>query len=74
MGSLKLITTSWDDGHPKDFKIAELLDKYNLQATFYIPKENAEHEVMKEERILELSKKYEIGGHTFLTFLAKANF
>lgn len=61
---MKLITTSWDDGHPKDFKLAELLDKYNLPATFYIPKENAEHEVMKEEEIAELAKKFEIGGHT----------
>ncbi len=31
------ITTSWDDGHPLDFRVAELLSKYGLRGTFYIP-------------------------------------
>lgn len=61
---MKLITTSWDDGHPKDMKLAELLDKYNLPGTFYIPKTNLEHIVMDENTIYELSKKFEIAGHT----------
>ena len=42
---MKIITTSWDDGHPLDFKLAELLNKYNLKGTFYIPRSNAEHRV-----------------------------
>lgn len=61
---MKLITTSWDDGHPQDLKLAELLDKYNLPGTFYIPRTNPEHVVMDEKAIFELSKKFEIGGHT----------
>jgi peptidoglycan-N-acetylglucosamine deacetylase len=61
---MKLITTSWDDGHILDFKLAELLDKYNLQGTFYIPKRNAENIVMSENQIVQLSKQFEIGGHT----------
>lgn len=61
---MKIITTSWDDGHPKDFKIAELLDKYGLAGTFYIPKTNQEAQVMSEQSIVELSKYFEIGGHT----------
>ncbi|MEO5996754.1 MAG: polysaccharide deacetylase family protein [Chitinophagaceae bacterium] len=61
---MKLITTSWDDGHPQDFKIATLLDKYNLQGTFYIPRSNQEHEVMREDQVQLLSKQFEIGGHT----------
>jgi peptidoglycan-N-acetylglucosamine deacetylase len=60
----RLITTSWDDGHPKDIKIASLLEKYNLPGTFYIPKTNTENSVMDENCIYELSKKFEIGGHT----------
>ena len=32
-----LITTSWDDGHPLDLRLAELLHKYDVPATFYIP-------------------------------------
>lgn len=64
MEKLKIITTSWDDGHPKDQRIAELLDKYNLKGTFYIPKANDENEVMAEKEIISLSKEFEIGGHT----------
>ncbi len=61
---MKLITTSWDDGYKGDFRIAELLQKYNLEGTFYIPAFNDEHEVMSEKEVVELSKKFEIGGHT----------
>lgn len=64
MKSNSIITTSWDDGHPLDFRIADLLHKYNLNGTFYIPKNNAENEVMRESDIQRLSKDYEIGGHT----------
>lgn len=61
---MKLITTSWDDGHPLDFRLAELLHKYNLRGTFYIPKYNAEHQVMSAQQVAELSRNFEIGGHT----------
>ncbi len=30
-------TTSWDDGSIYDMRLAELLLKYGLKATFYIP-------------------------------------
>ncbi|MGK2861959.1 MAG: polysaccharide deacetylase family protein [Chitinophagaceae bacterium] len=58
------VTTSWDDGHPLDFRIAELLNKYNMGGTFYIPKNNLENPVMNEEMVVRLSKHFEIGGHT----------
>jgi peptidoglycan/xylan/chitin deacetylase (PgdA/CDA1 family) len=61
---MKLITTSWDDGNIADFRLAELLEKYNLQGTFYIPASNTEHDVMTEKEIVALSDKFEIGGHT----------
>lgn len=64
MADCATITTSWDDGHPLDFKIAELLDKYKLPGTFYIPKNNAENKVMDEGSIQALAKRFEIGGHT----------
>ena len=64
MNSNSLITTSWDDGHPLDFKLAGLLNKYNLSGTFYIPQTNIENPVMDENMILTLSKQFEIGGHT----------
>lgn len=61
---MKIITTSWDDGHELDFRIAELLHKYHLQGTFYIPKRNGAQPIMSENRIRELAKNFEIGGHT----------
>ncbi len=61
---MKIITTSWDDGHVLDFRLAELLNKHNLPGTFYIPKHNTEHEVMLPEQVAELAQSFEIGGHT----------
>lgn len=61
---MKIITTSWDDGYPSDLRLGELLHKYGIKGTFYIPKTNPEHKVMPEKNILELSKTFEIGGHT----------
>lgn len=57
------VTTSWDDGHPLDFRIAELLQKYDLKGTFYIPR-HAERDTMSERDIHHLSSAFEIGAHT----------
>ena len=57
------ITTSWDDGHPLDFRVAELLTKHSLRGTFYVPK-TAPTETMTEAQIRELSRAFEIGAHT----------
>ncbi len=57
------ITTSWDDGHLLDFRIAEMLGKYNLRGTFYIPR-SASTGVMTEANVRELSTQFEIGAHT----------
>src|SRR5260370_11592613 len=57
------ITTSWDDGHPLDLRVAELLSKYGLRGTFYIPM-IAENETMPAAQIRELSLTFEIGAHT----------
>ena len=37
MHNLKIVTTSWDDGDPKDIRIAELLRSLGLTGTFYVP-------------------------------------
>lgn len=57
------ITTSWDDGHPLDLRLAELLHKYALPATFYIPLDN-KLPVLTPSQIRELSAEFEIGAHT----------
>lgn len=57
------ITTSWDDGHPLDFRIAELLAKYELPGTFYVPFHNS-RPTMSPAQIRELASAFEIGAHT----------
>lgn len=61
---IKKISTSWDDGSPEDMKIAELLDRYNIEGTFYIPIFNLSRKVLTKYQIKQLSKKFEIGAHT----------
>ena len=62
-----IITTSWDDGSPKDIKLAKLLKKYNMPATFYIPIKNIESRYTLTERgVISLRKMgFQIGAHTF---------
>jgi peptidoglycan-N-acetylglucosamine deacetylase len=60
----RFVTISIDDGHVTDFKTAELLIKYGLRATFYIPATNPERPVMSLSQIRELSASFEIGAHT----------
>jgi hypothetical protein len=57
------ITTSWDDGHPSDFRVAELLAKYGLRGTFYVP-QTAETPTISAAQVRELATKFEVGGHT----------
>jgi peptidoglycan-N-acetylglucosamine deacetylase len=61
--STPLVTTSWDDGHPADLRLADLLEKYTLPATFYVPR-RCSQSVMNEDEIRQLSRRFEIGAHT----------
>ena len=65
------ITTSWDDGHQLDLRVAELLTKYRLHGTFYIPKA-AENGTMKTAQIRELSRAFEIGEFEMVVETEKA--
>jgi peptidoglycan/xylan/chitin deacetylase (PgdA/CDA1 family) len=58
-----LVTTSWDDGHPLDRRIADLLQRYGLTGTFYIPR-NAGWPTMTAGEIRELGSRFEVGAHT----------
>lgn len=58
-------TTSWDDGHPLDLRVAELLAKYGAEGTFYVPRANIEgRAVMSPDELRSVAKQFEIGGHT----------
>lgn len=61
------VTTSWDDGHVLDLKLAELLKKYGIKGTFYISP--IDREVPVEKRLTDaqlrtLSQEFEVGAHT----------
>lgn len=60
-----IVTTSWDDGHPLDRKLAELLDRTGMQGTFYIPLRNAERPVLDPGGVRDIGTRFEVGGHTW---------
>jgi peptidoglycan/xylan/chitin deacetylase (PgdA/CDA1 family) len=56
---------SVDDGHPLDLRLAEMLERHAISATFYVPIKNKEGPpVMQASELRELSKHFEIGSHT----------
>jgi peptidoglycan-N-acetylglucosamine deacetylase len=63
LGNELAITTSWDDGHPLDMRIAEMLSKHGIAGTFYVPLRNS-RPTMRSEQIRQLSSSFEIGAHT----------
>ena len=70
--------TSWDDGHPCDARIAELLARYGLEGSFFVPVSNIEGKpVMSNSALRTLDQSFEIGSHTlehvYLTRLSKDN-
>lgn len=61
------VTTSWDDGHVLDLKMAALLKRYGLGGTFYIAPEDRElraSERLTQEQVATLARDFEIGAHT----------
>jgi hypothetical protein len=59
-----IITTSWDDGHPLDRKLADLLARYGIPATFYFPVERAKRGCMGPDDMREIGRSFDVGGHT----------
>lgn len=60
-----LFTTSWDDGHPLDLRIGELLGRHGCPGTFYVPCRNEQgRPVLSGSELRDLMARHEIGGHT----------
>ncbi len=67
-----LFTMSWDDGHPNDMRLADLLDKHGFKATFYIPGrfppggycQKDGFDILTAPHLRELAKRFELGSHT----------
>jgi peptidoglycan/xylan/chitin deacetylase (PgdA/CDA1 family) len=60
----KYVTISVDDGHPTDLRTVDLLHKYGLKATFYVPGANGERTVMEACEIRKIDRQFEVGSHT----------
>ena len=72
MSTHAYMTTSWDDGHPADSRLAQMLAQNGLAGTFYIPRK-AQALMICEPEIRALSDRFEIGAHTMHhTFLDTA--
>jgi len=62
---ISIVTTSWDDGHPLDVRLAKLLSSYGILGTFYVPLNNGAFPIMAAEQIRSLKTiGMEIGSHT----------
>jgi len=65
MKNQAIFTTSWDDGHPLDARVAELLSRHGFHGTFYTPLSNREgFPVMPAAEMRCLGQGFEIGSHT----------
>lgn len=58
-----IVTTSWDDGTITDTRLAQLLEKYDVKGTFYIPQAHPDN-LLPPEGVVALDKKFEIGAHS----------
>lgn len=66
-------TTSWDDGHPLDQRVADLLHKHGLTGTFYVPARVGSggagdadvFAIMPGSALRSLAAQFEVGSHTF---------
>lgn len=61
----QIITTSWDDGHPHDLRVAGMLARHGLRGTFYVPLRAVKGRVLSPAEMRELlGMGMEIGSHT----------
>lgn len=60
------ISFTFDDGHPDDFKLVKLFEKYSIPVMLFIPRYNNENIVMSNNDIKYIkSEIVEIGSHTY---------
>jgi peptidoglycan-N-acetylglucosamine deacetylase len=62
-----VVTTSWDDGHKCDIRLARMLKEHGLKGTFYVAPQNqefAKQDLLSMPEVAEISKDFEIGAHS----------
>jgi peptidoglycan-N-acetylglucosamine deacetylase len=62
---ISFVTTSWDDGDPYDLNVADLLGRYGIQGTFYLPLRGYRNrQTLDTKGLLSLRDRgYELGAH-----------
>lgn len=63
MKNRTVVTTSWDDGHPSDLRLAELLRRHGISATFYVPRAS-QLPTLEAKSIRDIAADFEVGAHT----------
>jgi peptidoglycan/xylan/chitin deacetylase (PgdA/CDA1 family) len=58
-----LFTTSWDDGHPLDARIAGLLEEFGFIGTFYASTGPGGRRLIADEHLSTIGKRHELGVH-----------
>jgi peptidoglycan/xylan/chitin deacetylase (PgdA/CDA1 family) len=57
------LTTSWDDGDPRDLRLADLLARHDVPGTFYVPRSHPGRSIGPGE-LRTLAERFEVGAHT----------
>lgn len=66
MNEIRIVTTSWDDGHPCDLRLADALAARSLPGTFYVPLVGEDGKPVLGPGTLRslVGRGFEIGAHT----------
>lgn len=62
-----MLTTSWDDGHRDDIRLARMLKEHGIKGTFYVcprDREFTHQDLLTPQEIKNISSDFEIGAHT----------
>jgi peptidoglycan-N-acetylglucosamine deacetylase len=63
LSSHTLFTTSWDDGHPLDVRIADTLEEFGFVGTFYASTGPKGRRLIGDSALARIGRKHELGVH-----------
>jgi peptidoglycan-N-acetylglucosamine deacetylase len=63
LSSHTLFTTSWDDGHPLDVRIADALEEFGFVGTFYASTGPEGRRLISDNALARIGRNHELGVH-----------
>ena len=63
VSSQPLFTTSWDDGHPLDERIADTLEEFGFVGTFYASTGPEGRRLIRDKALARIGRNHELGVH-----------